>query len=343
MGKLRKRNIYINSEPASQRRDCFRKKKERTKQDKCNEKFKLLFGMFFEAVDHEVGNSLVAVRESSIIKKTDLKEIEDLVTSYVRILQMKNIICYGTGSFEDVFSEDEKRMMNLEDGSGELDLDAAKRILLIEIQEFRILLKKLEKKEAEDPHFKKTCRFGNMLCSALQKILLDDFDFKSELFPRKIGNSRWRGCLRKDIEEASRYSSCDYKITYCPKEFSEKSVNGNPMFLSLILTNIFSNAKKALETKKEEPEIEIAIFRNRKNGKIGIECRDRGCGMSKKTMEKLNNGVKTTTKKINGSHGIGFSYCRNLACKMGGKLYVKKSISGIGTKVVLELNEAKQK
>ena len=67
---------------------------------------------------------------------------------------------------------------------------------------------------------------------------------------------------------------------------------------------------------------------------------DQGCGMPTEIMGRLNAGLPTTTKEEPGKHGIGFQYCRELAEKMGGKLYIKESSLGVGTTVTLELRLA---
>jgi C4-dicarboxylate-specific signal transduction histidine kinase len=73
---------------------------------------------------------------------------------------------------------------------------------------------------------------------------------------------------------------------------------------------------------------------------VFIRFQDRGCGMEQEIADKLNSGVQVTTKTGNGEeHGIGFCYCRELAKKMGGKLYIEQSEVDAGTTVVLELQE----
>ena len=73
--------------------------------------------------------------------------------------------------------------------------------------------------------------------------------------------------------------------------------------------------------------------------RVAFHFTDSGVGMPPAVMKKLNSGIQVTTKD-EGNHGIGFKYSRQLAEKIGGKLYVKGSIEGIGTTVVLELKKA---
>ena len=87
-----------------------------------------------------------------------------------------------------------------------------------------------------------------------------------------------------------------------------------------------------------EPKVEVSVHQK---GIVAVfDCTDQGCGMPTEIMGRLNAGLPTTTKEEPGKHGIGFQYCRELAEKMGGKLYIKESSLGVGTTVTLELRLA---
>jgi len=131
------------------------------------------------------------------------------------------------------------------------------------------------------------------------------------------------------------------------QEFQDESLKSrsilvDPFCFALIVDNLLSNAKRAIEEKTEEgkdPDLRVSVIISHDNGFILFEFKDLGNGMSEDTMKSLNEGGQVTTKEASASgvHGLGFHFCRELAKEMGGNLYVKESTLGVGTTVVLEL------
>jgi signal transduction histidine kinase len=171
-------------------------------------------------------------------------------------------------------------------------------------------------------------KFGLLLSNCLEKLMLGSLDLDAQLMSRKVGNI---------LNNASK-AGCVFECHYQPPRIKGSRVIVNPIFSALIFLNIFSNSKRALEKKGMEPKVEASI---RRKGNMAIfEFTDAGCGMPPEIMEKLNAGLSVTTKEESGAHGIGFQYCRELAEKMGGKLYVNESAVDVGTTVTLELKLA---
>ncbi|MBU0586833.1 ATP-binding protein [Candidatus Micrarchaeota archaeon] len=109
-------------------------------------------------------------------------------------------------------------------------------------------------------------------------------------------------------------------------------IHANPFFFSLIVSNMLSNAKRALEGKP--PELKISIDKTDSMHITTFE--DRGSGMTENQKELLNSGKGTSTRQGKG-HGEGFKYCQQLAQSMGGNLLVEKTEIGKGTTIVLTL------
>jgi signal transduction histidine kinase len=112
----------------------------------------------------------------------------------------------------------------------------------------------------------------------------------------------------------------------------------NKLSVALIFRNILTNARRSALEKGVEPRVQPTIDMG--DGRIRFSLADNGNGMDAETMRKLNEGIEVTTKTESGRHGFGFAYCRKLAQQMGGDLYVKESVVGIGTTVTLELKIA---
>ncbi len=306
-----------------------------------DKQFAELFKMFFSAVDHELGNSLVGTL--GLIELGKNKELarvaDDLYNTYKRlgILQTLALGSSSNCSLERFFSTQE--IESLKTGDNHDDMETIREIGLHEVRKFRALLLELDFLTSDlppteyfgdkfGPSMVQSLRFGLLLSNCLEKLMLGSLDLDAQLMSRKIGNI---------LNNASK-AGCVFECHYHLPRVKGSRVVVNPIFSALIFINVFSNSKRAMEKKGMEPRVDVSI--RRKGDMAVFEFTDKGCGMPSEIMEKLNAGLQVTTKEETGEHGIGFQYCRELAEKMGGRLYVKESAVDVGTTVTLELKLA---
>lgn len=308
-----------------------------------DKQFAELFKLFFSAVDHELGNSLVGtVGLIELGKNKELARVADeLYYTYKRIniLQTLALGSRSSCSLARFFSVQEIENLRIGDDQSTSDIEAIKEVGLQEVRKFRALLLELNFVSSNlppeeysgdkfGPSMVQSLKFGLLLSNCLEKLMLGSLDLDAQLMSRKVGNI---------LNNASK-AGCVFECHYRPPRIKGSRVIVNPIFSALIFLNIFSNSKRALEKKGMEPKVEVSI--RRKGDMAAFEFTDEGCGMPPRIMEKLNAGLSVTTKEESGEHGIGFQYCRELAEKMGGRLYVKESTMEVGTTVTLELKLA---
>ncbi len=240
----------------------------------------------------------------------------------------------------------------------EVDKKALRNAILQKSREIRPLLeyfKKLLEEYAgilnKNAHFREEFSkrvaglgFGIQLMEFLEGALIGKFEFKELLSSRTVRvnekNQFDVHCVVSDINYArSESETIGYKIK-SRREDNGVQVLANKLFDLLIATNILANAKRAAEQKGVE--LNLTIFVHREGDKVLFEFKDNGYGMTPEIMEKLNSGEQVTTKTEEGKHGLGFWYCKELAKRMGGDLYVKESSVGVGTTVIWELKAVEQ-
>ena len=311
----------------------------------CDEKFVELFNLFRVAVDHEIGNSFgglkhLALRRMIEGKGPDLmKKVENTEGIFHRITTLAHL-AKGT-SFPNLhhLSVFRKKFLKIkkQDGKYTADIRAIRKYALADVRKFRKSLEEFESMGLElSEKAKRVFVFGRLLCNSLEKLFLGNLDLDAELIPMKMGGKT--SSVKADITEVRKMSRCTISFQYQTEGVRQAKVLVNPVFLTLIAKNLISNSERAMEIKELEPHVRVDIIS--RNGSIILEFSDEGCGMTEDIMEKINSGEEVTTKKGKGYHGLGFQYCRKLAEKMGGRLYVSESIVGEGTTVALELKIA---
>jgi len=326
-----------------------------------DQEFGKWFYLLFRAVSHEVGNSINIFRFFSAQRKWEKREtVNELINSYSR-LSILSSIASGNSFFEwnhacALFSNEEGRKVGLIrldhpalDGVVEPNFDGIRETGLAEVRNFRSLLLELgdhfrEQAEAHKDkrnlfHLNRAVECGSLLSVYLEKLMAGSIDFTADLMKLEIG----------DIKEgpgssiAFRWdliaSECLLKTSMAsPADAAGMAVEANPFFCNLILVNIASNAMRAVGTAGAEPAVELSVSPGEET--IAFRFTDRGCGMSRDVMDKLNSGERISTKDEEGEHGLGFNYCAELARQMGGSLRVESSEEGKGTTILLELRKA---
>ncbi|VVC02097.1 Histidine kinase-, DNA gyrase B-, and HSP90-like ATPase [uncultured archaeon] len=193
------------------------------------------------------------------------------------------------------------------------------------------------KGDEDGPYREQLIGFGAILSDCLEKLLFGRLDFDANLVVISVGQGR--SSLLAQLGEAGRFTryGIEYDNTLSSQNgLRNRRVTLNPVFCKLIFANVISNAKRASENWGRKPTIRASAYE--KGNHIFFEIRDTGHGMTKEVMDKLNAGIPLTVRD-SGQFDLDFPYCRQLAKKMGGALYVKES-SPEGTTVVLELQKA---
>lgn len=336
------------------------------------QQFKEIVGLFIVSITHESGGMLTdsgyALEKLLGEKKVDL-DLANLLQSRLSTLGsiLSGIPVYRTCL--DDFQKKELRCLNpVERGLGDKDRSQlifytinsrqARKIVLKDARKFRVRINELKaiyealgvegiNQVAHRPIVQQ--ELNRLLLNIelvtgtldlVETLCLDNFDFSSRTVAlRIVGKDGWR--THKDliygfIPRAIQYQSIptpQLKSDWHPLDGLKAMVD--PFFYMLIVKNILSNAKRAAE--ERGIKLQVELFARVEAGKVILEFKDNGNGMAQEIMDKLNSGIQVTTKTDEGPHGLGFDYCRKLAEKMGGKLYVKESTIGIGSTVALEL------
>jgi signal transduction histidine kinase len=320
-----------------------------------DKEFAQAFQLFFQAVSHEMGGNFQILFQFrcwqrddkskelvKIVRKTD--RLSDLVKRLDRLRNFATrdfpVLDCGGGKFCSLFTEKERERLGAKGPveTWQVDYDEVRRIGLKTIGKMRPLLKELctslaEKMPENADRDLKSLANGEIAINYMEKLLRGDLDF---------GQTSRRKMIK--LKVFCGIPSNNHRIitnTKIEAGALQREVEVIPPLLHLITDNIFSNAKRSM-VEKGLTEFSMEVGIRTENGMAVCEFKDNGNGMPPEIMEKLNRGEKVTTKPAEtpGEHGLGFGYCRELAEKMGGRLYVKESIVGAGTTVVLELRLA---
>lgn len=318
--------------------------------------FASMFSIIDKAVRHEVGNSKRAVSVAHMFANADypFQHTMDKISVLSKIASSARMSRQDIEILNEQFSDQDKEDMQLEDsGKGVCakDMKALRRIVLREVrqlrEEIRILVKGVEKIPPEDAklepevldfHKRRLDRYGNMVCDCLEQLMQGDVDFKEGYVRQQLEDpeARTRDNVLEFIEHASRFRGCIFELSYESEELKTATVRHHPIFLTLILENIFANARRALWD--HDPKM-VDISVRQEDRKVVFELTDFGCGMLPEIVERINAGERVTTRmeQQGQEHGLGIWYCKQLAQKMDGDLYVKESKKDVGTTMALEL------
>jgi signal transduction histidine kinase len=301
-----------------------------------------LFRLFFSAVSHEVANSLQGLRtlDDDPISGCGERYTRDIILNFNRLRSLGSLSPAMDGGrlTEELALLYPDEFLNadyLDSFGKEALILGLKMRTLTDLRSSLIeagpVFEAMASDESLRENLDRALTYGKMLCSALEKIILGNFDLSSEIVPQRVlGKSSVMRALISTAQEAR----VEIQLSEIDASLYGAKVLSNPLFLRLIIANVFANAKRAMESTKDDRIVRIFITGG--EGLVFVRFMDGGCGMDAETMAKLNSGIQTTTKQ-GGGHGIGFSYCRSLAEKLGGRLYVEQSEPGQGATIALEL------
>ncbi len=307
------------------------------------EKFSDWFRIMLAAVTHEVGNSLQVYRLLSMMRGGEGAGLIDRMTSeYSRIRLLGSYLgpCPEAKTVQDLRLQWTSREFPAGD-TLESRARTVRELCPAHLAEFNAALDEAERifggmEEMSDDvrfHYARVQNYGKLLCGALDSLLRDDLDSVVSPAPQRIVG---RGSIALTCVQVANERSCTLTIGEIDPSLYGASVSSNPLFIRLIVSNLLMNAHNA---RKGHCVVRFSATREGKTVRLAF--RDNGSGMDGETMEKLNMGIRTTTSGAPG-HGIGFAYCRELAGRLGGRLFVECSGPGRGTTVVLELAACQQ-
>lgn len=313
--------------------------------------FRDMFKLLLFSVDHEVGNGMGAVHSTIrriIAKKKGISignsniEKDELYLHYWRahnaqhcLFVMATFGCATTGANIKAQMLDKEFSPELLEKMGYIEGKEFEP----NIQQMRVfILEKLMVMQREMGYLQGVVRKTGITDSCCWKAMRT-FEYGQPLFKAlkiiALGNLDFMGaapCVEAEGFVSGHIGNYSVKVMV------------NQLFMWLIYANIVENAERAAKKIGANQRVETNIFNE--GGMRIYEFTDQGGGMPPEIMNALNRGEKGVTTKVAGEqggeemHGIGFWYCRQLAEKMGGKLFVKESIVGKGTTVRLEVRLA---
>jgi signal transduction histidine kinase len=156
---------------------------------------------------------------------------------------------------------------------------------------------------------------------------------KTAIFLEKTGTqdrvqaSEWPESVGERWEKASHSLTHPKKSNYLSVATELPYVKGNALRLEQVVVNLLNNARQALSGDNKGIFVSTAI--DQTQYMISITVRDEGCGMDKKTLERIKEPFFTTKGSAEGT-GLGLSICNQIVGKHGGALKIE-SESGKGT------------
>ena len=129
----------------------------------------------------------------------------------------------------------------------------------------------------------------------------------------------------------SKYKDWDLKIETDVKFKERDTVEGDPVQLSSLISNVLDNACQSYNEKK--CHVNIAISLDKKRNRFELIVKDKGSGISKSDLTKIFEPFYTTKPK---GIGLGLSVCKQVVNLHDGEIYID-SVKGKGTSVSISL------
>ena len=204
----------------------------------------------------------------------------------------------------------------------------------------------------------------NAIVGFSQLLSLPDGSFteeeKEEFAGHIVNNTKMLTMLLDDILNASAMDKGEYHITYeegevhfmaqaaissaehrlqpgvrlyyQPENESPFTFTTDPRRVQQILINLITNACK--HTK--EGEIKVTSSLTASPGYVSYAVTDTGSGVPADQAEKIFDRFTKLNEYVQGT-GLGLSICRDIACRMGAKVYLDTTYEGKGARFVFEV------
>jgi PAS domain S-box-containing protein len=152
-----------------------------------------------------------------------------------------------------------------------------------------------------------------------------------KLFSRGEEDTRDVVDIERVLESSLRLASTEirHRARLEKRYGSVRAVDGNESRLGQVFLNLIVNAAQAIpEGRAEENEIRVATF-TAGDGRVVVEIRDSGSGMSPEVVSQLFTPF-FTTKPLGVGTGLGLSICHRIITGLGGEITVDSQV-GQGT------------
>lgn len=306
-----------------------------------------LLKFFTDVVAHQVGNHLTPLGCLGLDGECGAL-IGNIFDSYNRITSLCSLAVSqleGVGalkmSIEKLrFTEEEQAGLELrgESAGWFVSIPRVRELLKREAEKFGASLSELQVEKGKLPQDKplqqldkilpNLAMFGIPLSHCVAEVAGGTWAWDSKSGPVGLG-SIFGQTLRTDplVEISGLDGACGNRVRV------------NVVFARAIVSNVISNAKRAMEGMPDSEPIEVNIWTEREFAVVHF--RDHGCGMGSGKMERINRGEAVkSTKTEAGTHGIGLKCCGEMAREMGGSLKVISSRIGEGTLIELKMKLA---
>ncbi len=138
-----------------------------------------------------------------------------------------------------------------------------------------------------------------------------------QVYPRKVELNR---AIQQDARLLRRLLKENIQLSVHPSEESAWTFI-DPSHLTQVLANLVTNARDAI---KSEGDIAITIF-HPQEGRVGVEVRDNGSGMSPELLQHIFEPF-FTTKPIGQGTGLGLATAYGIVSQLGGTLTVQSQL-----------------
>jgi signal transduction histidine kinase len=148
-----------------------------------------------------------------------------------------------------------------------------------------------------------------------------------KLFSRPHNEERGPVDVRTVIESSIRMAWNEIRHrAHLVKEYGDvPMVNSNEARLGQVLLNLLMNAAQAMpEGRASRNEIRV-VTKTAEDGRVIIEVRDTGTGMSKEILERIFDPF-FTTKPVGVGTGLGLSLCHRMVTDLGGEIGVESEV-----------------
>ena len=172
-------------------------------------------------------------------------------------------------------------------------------------------------------------------CAAITQAILK-FGRQNEPNPRDIVVNELINEILKMVEKKAAVHNISIISRF---DDSALKVYGEPSELQQVLLNLLNNAMDAIDEEPNTYEGQIILSAGKDgDGRIWIEVKDNGGGISQENLKKVFSPF-FTTKPVGKGTGLGLSVCYGIIHKMGGRMEVE-SIQKKGTTFTISLPEA---
>ena len=172
---------------------------------------------------------------------------------------------------------------------------------------------------------------ANMLTMLVDDIL-NAADVDSGKYHVSLEDAQVNEICRSAIKSTEYRALPGVNMYYTTEVADDFSVRTDPRRVQQVLINFLTNACKHTE----EGEIHVHCSLSETSGRVSLSVADTGCGIPADQAEKIFERFSKLDNFVQGT-GLGLNICREIADRLGGKVYLDTSYTG-GARFVFEIN-----